>query len=125
MQQRPDASGVPEADTTLSRDALDKVFAAEPVRSPNTLRKLCVLGIDPDISGAIAVMQWNVSPTVAKLELQDATIQIYDMPVTKVAIGKKLRRYIRHQTSNTSLFLKLSTAETVHCCFAKQILRFV
>ena len=69
------------------------MYAQEPASSSSGLRKLCVLGIDPDISGAVAIMQWNVSATGAKLELQDATIQMHDMPVTQVAIGKKVRRY--------------------------------
>ena len=83
---------VPQRAVEVSRDALDKMFAREPSSTVPKVRNLCVLGIDPDLCGAIAVMHWHVSATAAELELQDATIQMHDMPVTKVAIGKKIRR---------------------------------
>ena len=83
---------MPQAAVEVSREALDNLFAENLTSPPRTLRKLCVLGIDPDISGAVAVMHWQVPATAAELELQDATIQMHDMPVTKVAIGKKIRR---------------------------------
>lgn len=83
---------MPQAAVEVSREALDHLFAEQSTSHIPKLRKLCVLGIDPDISGAVAVMHWHVPATAAELELQDATIQMHDMPVTKVAIGKKIRR---------------------------------
>lgn len=92
VQQQSLTTSVPQAAVEVSREALDDLFAEKPALPLPTLRKLCVLGVDPDVSGAIAVMHWHVPATVAELDLQDATIQMHDMPVTKVAIGKKIRR---------------------------------
>lgn len=83
---------MPQPASSVHRDALEATFAEEAASPLSTVRKLCVLGIDPDISGAIAVMQWHIPTSAAELELQHATIQMHDMPVTKVAIGKKIRR---------------------------------
>ncbi len=58
------------------------------------MQNLCVLGIDPDISGAIAVMHWEMASNAAQLQLQDAVIELHDMPTTSVAIGKRLRRLV-------------------------------
>lgn len=92
VQQQDLVTSVPQAASSVDRNALEATFAEKAASPLPTARKLCVLGIDPDISGAIAVLQWHVPTSAAELELQDATIQMHDMPVTKVAIGKKIRR---------------------------------
>lgn len=92
VQQQDLVISVPQAACSVDRNALEATFAEKAALPLPTARKLCVLGIDPDISGAIAVLQWHVSASAAELELQDAIIQMHDMPVTKVAIGKKIRR---------------------------------
>lgn len=80
----------------LSRDDLDRLFATEDfVAAPcaaSTGQKLCVLGIDPDISGAVAVLQWELFSDSTQLQLQDAKIELHDMPVVSVAIGKRFQR---------------------------------
>ena len=83
---------MPQAASDVHRDALEATFAEEAASPLPTVHNLCVLGIDPDISGAIAVMHWHVPASAAELQLQDVTIQMHDMPVTKVAIGSKIRR---------------------------------
>ena len=83
---------MPQPASSVNRDALEATFAEGAASPLPTVCELYVLGIDPDISGAIAVMQWHVPASAAELELQDATIQMHDMPITKVAIGKKIRR---------------------------------
>ncbi|KAL3139163.1 hypothetical protein ABBQ32_005943 [Trebouxia sp. C0010 RCD-2024] len=92
VQQQSLTRSVPRPAVEINREALDTLFAEQSTSHIPKLRKLCVLGIDPDISGAVAVMHWHVPATATELELQDATIQMHDMPVTKVAIGKKIRR---------------------------------
>ena len=79
---------------SISRDALDRLFAEGPAvpAATRTVQKLCVIGVDPDIGGAIAVLQWDLTPGAAQVQLQDATIEVHDMPVVTVSIGKKNRR---------------------------------
>ncbi len=78
----------------LSRDDLDRLFASEAAASlvVPTAQKLCVLGIDPDIGGAIAVMQWELTSSATQLQLQDAKVELHDMPLVSVAIGKRFQR---------------------------------
>jgi len=79
---------------SLSRDDLDRLFASEAAASlvVPTAQKLCVLGIDPDIGGAIAVMQWELTSSATQLQLQDAKVELHDMPLVSVAIGKRFQR---------------------------------
>lgn len=55
-----------------------------------------ILGIDPDASGAIAVVQWAVdtprTPDGQPLSLRDCTISVHDMPMETIALGKRNRR---------------------------------
>ena len=51
-----------------------------------------MLGIDPDASGAVAVMHWDVAAGPEALKLEDATLQVYDMPLESVPVGKRLRK---------------------------------
>ncbi|DBB02359.1 TPA: hypothetical protein ACH3X3_011365 [Trebouxia sp. C0006] len=98
-----DSSTVPRQDTSstsssiapsLSRDDLDRLFASEAADSlvVPTAQKVCVLGIDPDIGGAIAVMQWDLIPSATQLQLQDAKVELHDMPLVSVSIGKRFQR---------------------------------
>jgi len=47
---------------------------------------------DPDIGGAIAVMQWELTSSATQLQLQDAKVELHDMPLVSVAIGKRFQR---------------------------------
>ncbi len=96
-------TAVPRQDTSstsssiapsLSRDDLDRLFASEAADSlvVPTAQKVCVLGIDPDIGGAIAVMQWDLIPSATQLQLQDAKVELHDMPLVSVSIGKRFQR---------------------------------
>ncbi|KAL0041808.1 hypothetical protein WJX79_005357 [Trebouxia sp. C0005] len=98
-----DSSCVPCQDTSspsssiapsLSRDDLDRLFASEAADSlvVPTAQKLCVLGIDPDIGGAIAVMQWDLPSSATQLQLQDAKVELHDMPLVSVSVGKRFQR---------------------------------
>lgn len=57
---------------------------------------LVIIGIDPDSSGAIAVVQWDVaaarSPDGMPLNFEDATIGLWDMPMMLAKIGTRNRR---------------------------------
>lgn len=80
---------------SLSKDALERLIAdpVAPDSQPSQqARTVCVLGIDPDIGGAVAVMSWNLLYDSPDLQLEQARVVIHDMPVTSVSIGKKLRR---------------------------------
>lgn len=94
--QQNQATSFSDVSQSLSRNALDKLFAAEApptaICSSRTAHSLCVLGIDPDISGAVAVLQWDLSSSDTQLQLQDAKIVLHDMPITSVVIGKRLQR---------------------------------
>lgn len=53
-----------------------------------------MLGIDPDASGAVAVMHWDVAAGPEALKLEDATLQVHDMPLESVPVGKRMRKWV-------------------------------
>lgn len=79
-------SNTDELDRLAAERALQAAFAQCPVQS------ICLLGIDPDASGAVAVMHWDAADGPHALQLQDATLQIHDMPLESVPVGKRLRK---------------------------------
>lgn len=75
----------------LDREAAERTLQAAFAQCP-TARSICLIGIDPDASGALAVMQWDVPTGPEDLQLQEAGIQVHDMPLESVPVGKRLRR---------------------------------
>jgi hypothetical protein len=56
-----------------------------------------VIGVDPDISGAVAVLRWTMRPLPLELEacpspLDDVVAEVHDMPVETWALGKRAKR---------------------------------
>lgn len=81
-----------------STDELDRVAAERALKAAFAqqlgVQSICLLGIDPDASGAVAVMHWDVAAGPEALQLQNATLQIHDMPLECVPVGKRLRKYV-------------------------------
>lgn len=51
-----------------------------------------LLGIDPDLGGALAVVQWMGFPQ--SIPLGETTVDMYDMPIMQVKVGKRMRRSV-------------------------------
>ena len=85
--------------STESTDSTDKLAAerlalqAALARCPST-QSICLLGIDPDASGALAVMHWDLAAGLETPQLGNATLQVHDMPLESVPVGKRLRKYV-------------------------------
>lgn len=60
------------------------------------LRPLVLLGIDPDATGALAVVQWwDEAAAEDAARLQHTAIELFDMPMMRVQIGARLRKCAR------------------------------
>jgi len=55
-----------------------------------------IMGIDPDISGAVAVLEWPVGtdrgPGGVPLRLDQATVRVFDMPTKTIDLAARKRR---------------------------------
>lgn len=58
----------------------------------STTTKAAVLGIDPDSSGAVAILNLDLEDGSTLEMLKSADVSIYDMPVELVPTAKRFRR---------------------------------
>ena len=64
-----------------------------PPTGDDAQRPVVLIGIDPDATGALAVVQWgNSSALFDAQRLQHTVVDVHDMPMMRVEVGKRSRK---------------------------------
>ncbi|CAK9191030.1 unnamed protein product [Sphagnum troendelagicum] len=96
-------------DSVLESAAIVVGVAEEEVMEVSPTGNVCIVGVDPDVSGALAVI---------KSEDQGAAAEVLDVPCVKVAVGKTMRR--RHDTCSIAALVHQLNAPQGSIAYVEQ-----
>jgi len=96
-------------ESVLESAAIVVGVAEEEVMEVSPTGNVCIVGVDPDVSGALAVI---------KSEDQGAAAEVLDVPCVKVAVGKTMRR--RHDTCSIATLVHQLNAPRGSVAYVEQ-----
>lgn len=62
------------------------------MKTGSTRQDNVIIGIDPDNHGAVAVIRVQQIDSSALSELDSLAVKVYDIPLEKVHVGKRIRK---------------------------------
>ncbi len=100
--------GTISSNARIEAEVLQERLASNGAATASSTRQKVVIGIDPDNHGAVAVIRIPEACSGVLEHLSQVDVEIHDMPLEEISVGKRIRRWahaVREFHSLTALIL--------------------